>query len=388
MTVPTVAEVVAWSRSAFPESLAEPWDSVGLVCGQPEAKVNSILVTVDVTEQVVELALARGCKLILAHHPLLFEPVNSIASTSSRGRILTRLIQSDIALLTAHTNADAAAPGVSDALAGVLDLVDVQPVVPTSAEILDKLVVFVPPEDANRLLDALSAAGAGRLGQYERCAYQVDGMGTFRPIGSANPTIGRLGQIESVRELRLEMVLPRSRRSEIVRVLREVHPYEEPAFDVIELAPVRGDTGLGRIGRLREPVTLAAFTERVAAALPSTAQGVRVAGDLERQISSVAVCGGSGDSLLAKVDRLGADVFVTADLRHHRAGDHLADGTTALVDVAHWASEFPWLWQLAAQIEDAFGGFGANDAETRGNITVEVCELRTDPWRAALRSRR
>ncbi|MDP3983708.1 MAG: Nif3-like dinuclear metal center hexameric protein [Acidimicrobiia bacterium] len=386
--MPTVAEVVAWSRSAFPESLAEPWDSVGLVCGQPEAKVNSILVTVDVTEQVVELALARGCKLILAHHPLLFEPVNSIASTSSRGRILTRLIQSDIALLTAHTNADAAAPGVSDALAGVLDLVDVQPVVPTSAEILDKLVVFVPPENANRLLDALSAAGAGRLGQYERCAYQVDGMGTFRPIGSANPTIGRLGQIESVRELRLEMVLPRSRRTEIVRVLREVHPYEEPAFDVIELAPVRGDTGLGRIGRLREPVTLAAFTERVAAALPSTAQGVRVAGDLERQISSVAVCGGSGDSLLAKVDRLGADVFVTADLRHHRAGDHLADGTTALVDVAHWASEFPWLWQLAAQIEEAFGGFGANDVETRGNITVEVCELRTDPWRAALRSRR
>lgn len=385
--MPTVAEIVDWSRSTFPEALAESWDSVGLVCGRPEADVHSVLVTVDVTEAVVDQALAGGCGLILAHHPLLFQAVTSIAATDFRGRTITRLLQADIALLTAHTNADAASPGVSDALADVLGLVESKPLVPTPAAPLDKLVVFVPPAHSMMLLDALADAGAGRLGQYERCAYQVEGVGTFRPIGSANPAIGRVGQIETVAELRLEMVVPRSRRDAVVRVLREVHPYEEPAFDLVSLDPGPADTGIGRIGRLVEPMTLAAFTELVASALPATAQGVRVAGELERLVSSVAVCGGSGDSLLAQVERMGADVFVTSDLRHHRAGDHLAEGGAALVDVAHWAGEFPWLWQVAGQLEDAFSGSPGDGAGPSGDFKVEVCELRTDPWRATLRSR-
>ncbi len=385
--MPTVAEIVDWSRAVFPEILAESWDHVGLVCGRPEADVRSVLVTVDVTEAVVDQALAGGCDLILAHHPLLFQPVTSIAATDFRGRTITRLLRGDIALLTVHTNADSASPGVSDALASVLGLVETRPLVPASASPLDKLVVFVPPADATVLLDALADAGAGRLGQYERCAYQVAGVGTFRPIGSANPAIGRVGQIETVEELRLEMVVPRSCRDAVVRALREVHPYEEPAFDLVSLDPGPTGTGLGRIGRLVEPVTLAAFAERVASVLPATAQGVRVAGELERLVSSVAVCGGSGDSLLTQVDRLGADVYVTSDLRHHRALDHLADGNAALIDVAHWAGEFPWLWQVAGQLEDAFSGQSGEKAGPSGDFKVEVCELRTDPWRAHLGSR-
>lgn len=375
----TVADVVDWSERAFPARLAESWDAVGLVCGRPEATVDGVLVCVDVTEPVIDQAEATGASLILAHHPLLLSAVNSVAATDNRGRILHRLMEAGCALLTAHTNADSADPGVSDALAAVLGVIDLQPLAGLPRDDMDKLVVFVPREHANALLDALAAAGAGTVGHYERCAYQTEGLGTFRPTGQAKPTIGRLGQIETVPETRLEMVLPRGRRADVVTALRAAHPYEEPAFDLVEICPTSATEGLGRVGHLPQPTSLGSFSERVAAALPATPQGLRVLGNLDEKIHRVAVCGGSGDSLLAAADASCADVFVTADLKHHRVLDHAHDGRASLVDVAHWASEYPWLWQVADQLTAAF--------ELEGEkLNADVCTLRTDPWTAALRS--
>lgn len=375
----TVSEIVEWTQRVYPTRLAESWDSVGLVCGWPQARADRVLLCVDATEAVVDQAVADGVQLILAHHPLLFGAVNSVAANDSRGRILHRLIGADCALVTAHTNADAADPGVSDALASVLGIVDLAPLAPVSAPAMDKLVVFVPREHATSLLDALADVGAGKIGNYERCAYQTDGLGTFRPMRGAQPAIGQVGQIETVREARLELVFPRGKRDQVVAALRSAHPYEEPAFDVVEMATTAGREGLGRIGNLPTEMTLAGFTELVASALPPTPQGVRVLGDLQRPVRRVAVCGGAGGSLAPAAQAGGAHVFVTSDVKHHAALDHSMDVEMALVDVAHWASEYPWLWQAADQLTAAMTQRG-------DEIAVQVCTLRTDPWTALLRS--
>jgi putative NIF3 family GTP cyclohydrolase 1 type 2 len=200
-----------------------------------------------------------------------------------------------------------------------------------------------------------------------------EGTGTFLPLAGATPTVGQVGAVERVGETRLEMVAPPARVAAVVEALREAHPYEEPAFDVLLTRPVLGDRGLGRVGQLPAPETLRAFGERVASALPPTASGVRVAGRLNALVQTVAVCGGAGDDLFDDVRRAGADVFVTADLRHHPASEALAYGAPALIDCAHWATEWPWLGQAAARVSAALTLRGTT-VETR------VSHLVTDPW--------
>ena len=218
---------------------------------------------------------------------------------------------------------------------------------------------------------ALAAAGAGNIGDYSHCSFATAGTGQFKPLAGAHPTIGEVGRLERVAETRLEMVLPRHRRAAVVAALRAAHPYEEPAFDLLELAPIPSTLGLGRIGTLPGPEPLSAFAARVAAGLPATAWGVRAAGDPGRTVSRVAVCGGAGDSALDAALAAGVDAYVTADLRHHPAAEHLLrPGAPALVDVAHWASEWPWCAQAAAVLRAALGG----------SVEVRVSTRRTDPW--------
>jgi dinuclear metal center YbgI/SA1388 family protein len=319
---------------------------------------------------VVDEALAWGADLVLTHHPLLLRGVHSVAADTPKGAVVHRLVREGVALLTAHTNADVARPGVSDALAEALGLVDLRPLEPR-AEPLDKVVTFVPHADAPRVLDAVAAAGAGRIGDYERCGYLLDGTGTFRPLPGASPTIGEVGAVETVPETRLEMVLPRRLRSVVVAALAAVHPYEQPAFDLWELVSPDARRGLGRIGVLPEPETLEDLVARVVTAVPATAGGVRATGDPERVVQAVAVCGGSGDSLLGAARAAGADAYVTADLRHHPASEALEAGGPALVDVAHWASEWPWLPRAAALLEHDLGDRAPQ---------LRVSSVCTDPW--------
>ena len=263
----SVAQVVAALERRYPLSSAEPWDAVGLVCGDPQAAVQRILWAVDPVEPIVDQAIELEVDLLVTHHPLFLAGVHSVAADSAKGRVVHRLINAGIALYCAHTNADVASPGVSDALAAALGLVDV------------------------------------------------------RPLAS--------------------------------------------------------DTSLGRLGVLPEAMRLGDVAERVVASLPPTHHGARILGDPDAVVSTVAVCGGSGDFLLAAVTAAGADVYVTADLKHHRALEHREDGGCAVIDVAHWASEWPWLAQAAALLADDLPG-----------TTVEslVSEIPTDPWDSAVRS--
>ncbi|CAM4000146.1 Nif3-like dinuclear metal center hexameric protein [Kibdelosporangium persicum] len=261
----TVGQVVAALETAYPPDLAEPWDAVGLVCGDPAEAARRVLFCVDPVESTVDEAAEIGADLIVAHHPLLLRGVHGVAANTPKGGLVHRLIRAGIALYCAHTNADSAFPGVSDALAAAI------------------------------------------------------GLSVSAPLSPKEPPLG-----------------------------------------------------LGRIGALPEPETLETFVQRVADALPETAWGVRAAGDPKRLIRTVAVCGGSGDSLLAEATAAGVDAYVTADLRHHVTGEHIdsAPDAPALVDVSHWASEWPWCDQAAGVVRAAFGG----------NVETHTSIRRTDPW--------
>ncbi len=382
---PALAEVVGALDRLYPRTLAEAWDSVGLVCGDPARPVRRVLFAVDPVAAVVDEALAYGADLLVTHHPLYLRGTSTVAADTAKGRVVHRLIEAGCALFNAHTNADHATPGVSDALGRVLGLVELSPVAGLPADPVDKLTVFVPPADAGRLVDALAAAGAGGIGAYDRCAYTSAGTGTFRPLAGASPAVGEVGRIEVVEETRVEMVLPRRLRSAVTQALLAAHPYEQPAFDLVETAALPGPTGGGRIGRLAAPMPLRAFAAHVAAALPPTAVGVRAAGDPDRLIERVAVCGGAGDFLLEAVAASGADAYVTADLRHHRAGEALEDaalaGGPALLDATHWATEHPWLGEAAALLVAALADAG-DTVDTRVSMTC------TDPWSIAAPSAR
>ncbi|AZG43615.1 Nif3-like dinuclear metal center hexameric protein [Gordonia insulae] len=362
------AEVIAILDDAYPRRLAEPWDSVGPVCGDPLERVGSVLVCVDVTDDVVDAAVAMGAQMIVAHHPLLLRGVDSVAADTAKGRVVHRLIRSGVALFTAHTNADSARPGVSDALADVLDVVDTVPIDPRPRAPMDKWVVMVPEGNAEQVTEAMFAAGAGAIGEYRDCSWSVVGTGQFEAQAAADPAIGMIGERTRVDEDRVEMVAARGLRRAVLDALRGAHPYEEPAFDILELADVASDVGLGRIGRPARPVTVGEFADLVRDRLHSPS-GVRMAGDPDAPVESVAVCGGAGDSLLDAVTAAGADVFVTGDLRHHPADESRRRGGPALVDAGHWATEFPWCGQVARVLVDALG------------IAVAVHRVPTDPFR-------
>ncbi|MGZ5405614.1 MAG: Nif3-like dinuclear metal center hexameric protein [Nocardioides sp.] len=368
--MPCLSDLVDLLHTWFPPGTAESWDAVGLVSGDPEAEVRKVMFAVDPTPEVAREAVEWGADLLVVHHPLFLTPVHGVAATTPKGRTLHSLTAAGCALLTAHTNADQASGGVSEAMAAALGLADVAPLLPAPQEPLDKLTVFVPGAAGDAIREAIAQAGAGRIGDYDHASFSTSGEGRFRPLAGAAPTIGEVGRVEVVDEQRIEVVLPRALRSEVVAAMQAVHPYEVPAYDVTELGdPGSGSTGTGRIGSI-EPTTLRAFAERVAAALPETAHGVRVAGDPDRVVRRVALCGGAGDFLLDTVRDTDADVYVTSDLRHHRAGEFVEHGGPALVDVAHWAAEWTWLPVVSARVVRTLGA----------TVETRVSTTNTDPW--------
>ena len=368
--MPALTDVVDLLHGWYPPATADSWDAVGLVSGDPAAQVSRVMFAVDPAPEVAREAAEWGADLLVVHHPLFLGAVHSVAATTPKGRTLHTLTAAGCALLTAHTNADQAVDGVSEALAQVLGLEELEPMLPAASAPLDKVTTYVPQAQAEELRQALAAAGAGAIGDYDSCSFSTRGEGRFRPLQGASPTIGEVGTAEVVDEVRVEAVLPRGRRTAVVRALLDAHPYEEPAFDLAELAdPGLAATGTGRRGT-RAETTLAEFAQAVSRALPPTAHGVRVSGDPHRPVRRVAVCGGSGDFLLDRMLSADVDVYLTSDLRHHRAAEFIEHDGPALVDVAHWAAEWTWLPVVEAKLARALG----DTVETRVSTTC------TDPW--------
>ncbi len=332
-----------------------------------------MLLAVDCLPATVDEAIAQRAQLLITHHPLFLSAVHGVPVTDPKGALVHRMICNGLAHFAAHTNADVAEHGVSQALAERLELVDVRPLHADPVPAIDHLSVFVPAGDLDKLIAALSDAGAGAIGNYDQCTFTVDGVGTYRPLPGADPTDGAIGVLSRKREARLSMALPRRRRAAVIAAMRAAHPYEEIAFELTEQAALAGTTGTGRVGKLPRPMTLGEFTTFAATRLPKTVWGVRASGDVDKSISTVAVCGGAGGSYADRARAAGADVYLTSDLRHHSTIESVTErpgSTMALVDAAHWATESPWLDSLAVLLGQRFG--------PRADVTVS--RLVTDPW--------
>ncbi len=371
--MPALSDVLDLLHGWFPPATADDWDAVGLVRGDPAQPAGKVMFAVDPAPGVAEEAAAWGADLLVVHHPLFLAPVHGIPATTPKGRTLHTLAEAGCALLTAHTNADQAVGGVSDALAAALGLSGLTPILPAPGPALDQLTCYVPAEAAEVVRVALAAAGAGRLGDYEACTFSTPGEGRFRPVEGADPAIGQVGVSEVVDEVRVEAVVPRARRHAVLRALFEAHPYEEVAHHLVEITDHgMSPAGTGRVGGV-EQQSLRDLAAAVDAALPTTAHGVRVAGDPGAVVRRVAVCGGAGDFLLDAVRRLGVDAYVTSDLRHHPTAEFREWEGPALLDVAHWAAEWTWLPVVEQRLAAAL-------AERGDTVETHVSTLCTDPW--------
>jgi dinuclear metal center YbgI/SA1388 family protein len=372
-TTETVGDWLALVHEHYPPADAATWDNVGLQVGDPAAAVTRVLVSLDVTGAVVTEAAEVPGTLVLAHHPLLFAPLTTLTPATASGRTALAAARAGVAVAAAHTNLDVArdGAGTSDPVADVLGLTDRRPLTSQTRDAEQhKLVVFVPVTHTEVVLDALAAAGAGRDGDYARCAFRVGGTGTFTPLEGADPYLGEIGRPELVDEHRLEVLVPAGRVGAVVAALQATHPYEEVAYDLFPR--VAGATvGFGVVGDLPTPQPLHQVARTIRDQLP--APHLRFGGDPDRTVRSVATVGGAGDGLIGAALGAGVDVYVTGDLRHHVTLDALEQGL-ALIDAGHHATEVAAMPAWIARLRSA--------ASPRGMVApVVASRTPTSPWR-------
>lgn len=316
-----------WAKPA----LAMDGDPIGLHIGTLNKSVSRVLVTLDVTKEVVQEAIDQHCELILAHHPPIYRKLSAIDTSTPQGQLIEQCIKHDIAVYAAHTNLDIAQGGVNDMLSEKLLLNDVKVLTQTYSEPMMKLAVFTPESHAESMREALANSGAGELGDYEHCSYSLKGTGRFRPTLEADPYIGETGKLEIVDEEKIEVVFPKSSTSRVVKAMLKVHPYEEVAYDLYAMDLQANEHGLGRIGKV-EPMTLEQFARHVKSQL--NVPFVRVTGDLDAPVEKIAVIGGDGNKYIRDAKRAGADVLVTGDMYFHTAQDADTMGLM-IVDPGH-----------------------------------------------------
>ncbi|SOC20915.1 dinuclear metal center YbgI/SA1388 family protein [Ureibacillus xyleni] len=333
MKKPNGSEIIQLFESWSPKKIAcMENDPIGLAIGTLNKEITKVLVTLDVNEKVADEAIEKGCQLIIAHHPPIFRKLSNLRTDTPSGKLYEKLIKNDIAVYAAHTNLDVAEGGVNDLLADALELENREILEKTYHEHLMKLAVFVPDDYADKVRIALSKAGAGKIGNYDSCSFSTNGQGRFRALEGADPFIGNIGEMETTDEEKIEVVFPHSIKNKVLKAMLNAHPYEEPAYDIYTLAVETNIMGLGRIGYLKQPMSLAAFAEHVKNRL--NVPCVRVVGNTEETVSKVAVVGGDGNKYIHAAKRAGADVFVTGDMYFHVAQDAQSIGLN-IIDPGH-----------------------------------------------------
>jgi len=362
----TVANLARWLDEFAPDRLAESWDNVGLLWGDPNSVVSRIMTCLTVTAETAREAIEENAQLIVSHHPVLFKAVKRVRADLIETGMLWDLGRAGVSILSPHTAFDNTEGGINDGLAHRLGLTNVVPLRPLSPVPSFKIVVFTPREAREAILSAAFSAGAGRIGAYDECSFTSAGHGTFFGTAEANPAVGQAGRRETVRELKLEVVCPKDRLNAVLAAIREHHPYEEPATDVYPLHATTGKVGAGRVGQLPEPTTLRVFSGRVASVLK--AQGVQFAGEPDRRIERVAIVCGAGDDFISDATRAGADVLLTGEARFHRALEAEAL-KVGLIAAGHHATERPGVEDLAKRIGDSFP-----------SLTVWPSRREHDPW--------
>ncbi|GEO04968.1 GTP cyclohydrolase 1 type 2 [Adhaeribacter aerolatus] len=329
-----IKDITNLLQQLAPLTYQESYDNSGLQTGDPNIEVTGVLVTLDCTLAVLDEALAAGCNLIVAHHPVIFRPLKQLTGRDEVEKIIIQAIKRDIAIYACHTNLDNVLSGVNAKICEKLGLQYIRILSPKTGNLL-KLITFAPLTDTPKVLAALYAAGAGQIGEYQNCSFRVSGTGTFKPSVNANPHIGEAGQQEEVAENRLEVILPDHLKDKILTALFAAHPYEEVAYDIYRLENANQETGAGMIGNLPEALTPPEFLDYLKAYLQLNAlRHTEFTGD---KIKKVALCGGAGSFLIKDALRQGADAFVTADLKYHEF--FIPEKKMLLADIGHYESE-------------------------------------------------
>ncbi len=357
-----VGDLVRTLETIAPTRFAATWDNVGLLVGDEASPLSRVLLAIDCTAEVLEEARRTRSEAIVSYHPPIFEAAKRFVA----GSVGFDAARSGVAIHSPHTAFDVADGGTNDVLADVVSMAEREPLRPLEPRDADlKLVTFVPASNLDAVARAVFGAGAGRIGKYSSCAFRVPGVGTFFGGEGTHPVVGQSGRLEESPELRFETVVPIVRVGDVLHALRGAHPYEEPAFDLVRLAAVPSRVGMGRVGRI-DGASVASLVARVKEAL-----GIRhvlVAGPIDRQVSRVAVCAGSGGDLLADAIASGAQLFLTGELRHHDALRASAAGLT-VVCVLHSTSE-----------RVALGALERRLAEQLPGVSVERSGVDRDPF--------
>ena len=338
----TIREILHALGSIAPPHYALDFDHIGLQIGDLTTEVRRAAVSLDRSQAAAAFAAENRCQLLLSHHPLIWDPLSSITEATQVGKTVSLLIRSQIAFIAAHTNWDCAVGGINDTLAKILGLQEVGACGSAASVQNLKMAVFVPEEHAAAVIDSASAAGAGVIGLYRRCAFLQPGVGTFIGGEGSNPSIGRAGNEEKVEEVRVEMVVPADRRSAVENAAKAAHPYETPAIDFY-LLEKEAAMPICRLGSLDNAVTLSEFVKLVDSKLNTRCWAW---GQPSRKIGKVAVCGGAADDEWANMMREGADLLLTGEVRQHIALE-ASEAGFAIVAAGHYATEHPGCVELA-----------------------------------------
>jgi len=369
-SVPIVREVGQALDDRYPFAHRADWDNVGILLGDPEAPVKRVLVALDATPAAVAECRRRKTDLLVTHHPVILSPLKAIRPDRPDSSAAFHLLSMGVAVISAHTNADVAPEGVSHALARRIGLRKIRPLIPGEPSDACKVAVFVPPAQADAVLAALSAAGGGRIGAYTRCSFRTIGTGTFLPAEGATPYVGKPGVEERVEEVRLESVVAGSLVPAVLQAIRSVHPYEEPAIDVISLRGGAFGGGVGAVGERGKAAPLERVLEEIHRAVrPSW---IKIAGPARKSVRRIALVAGSGSEFAEAARASGADLFVTADVKYHSALEAAA-GNMPVADIGHGSGE---KWILPEFRRTIVARFGKRIAV---QVLMEDEPLR--PWR-------
>lgn len=360
--MPQIKEICKFLDSWAPPPYAESYDNVGLLVGEPEAEVNGVLISLDCTEAVVEEAIEKGCNLIISHHPVIFKGLKKLTGKNFVERTVMAAIRGGISLYAIHTNLDSVQTGVNHKIASILSLENTSILRPKRG-ILKKLTVFVPTKHADSLRDALFSAGAGLIGNYSGCSFNLEGKGTFLPEEGANPTVGAVGKPQFEDETRIEIMFSEYLEDRIVKSMKENHPYEEVAYYLHALENENQYVGSGIVGNLKSPMKPADFLVYLKNVMGLSV--IRHTLLLSSDIQRVAVCGGSGSFLLQDAKRSGAQVFITADFKYHEFFD--AENEIVIADIGHYESERFTIELIADHLREKFTTFAIRLTEVNTN---------------------
>ncbi len=365
-----VSDIIRLMNEIAPQNLAENWDNSGLQVGDKNWPVKSIMVALDPLPDIVAEACRKKINLLITHHPLIFKPLSRIDFSTPVGSTIQLSVQNRLSLFAAHTNLDSASGGINDIISEKLGLKALS--VLSKPEQLEKykLVFYVPADHEKKLLEILFQTRAGVIGKYTCCSFRNQGTGTFKPGSSAKPFSGSIGVLSQVDEVRIETIVNRQDLDAVLALLKKHHPYETMAYDIYPLIPENGNQGLGRVGSLPDRLRLDQFSDQVRRVL--NLASVRVVGDPGLMVEKVAVCSGSGSSLLGDFFASGAQVFISGDIRYHdaRASEEAGVG---IIDVGHFGSEHLVVNVLMQKLRDAI-------LAKAMDVSIEACDLEKDPF--------